>query len=70
MAKKWNGEKPTTCDTCGRDLTVLSCFYDARIPQVGSWGLICHRCFTAYQCKLGTGRGQKYSVKTLEKMGG
>jgi len=66
--KKWRGRKPVNCDLCGG--TIGSVFYDASIPAYGSWALICHGCFRAYRCKLGTGRGQKYDSKTLVKKGG
>ena len=64
----WLGTKPTNCDVCRG--TLGSVFYDARLPSYGSWGIICHLCFQAHNCKLGTGYGQKYSTKTLEKLGG
>lgn len=66
---KWRGDKPETCEMCGGNLG--SVFYDAKIPSMSPlWGLLCHSCFTAYGCKLGTGQGQKYDTKTLNKVGG
>jgi hypothetical protein len=53
---------PESCNLCGG--TIGSVFYDCLIPSVGSWGDICHSCFTSHRCSLGTGRGQKYKATT------
>jgi transposase-like protein len=68
MARKWMGTTPTTCQACGATLVKAKAFYDAVIQ--GRWGIICHACFTTYRCRLGTGAGQKYDMKTLEKIAG
>lgn len=66
--KKWIGSTPDNCNLCHRKFEAV--FYDASIPSIGSWGLLCHNCFTSCGCKLGTGCGQKYDLATLEKIGG
>lgn len=58
--KFWLGSPIEKCDLCHRRMDKLACFYDANVPGE-SWGNICHGCFTAHRCKLGTGLGQKYS---------
>lgn len=69
MATKWMGEKPTECQSCGGVFSkTAKYFYDCVIQ--GRWGIICHACFTAYRCRVGTGVGQKYSLQTLEKIDG
>lgn len=35
--------------------------YDARTPL--GWANICQETFDAYECKLGTGYGQKYELQ-------
>lgn len=68
--KKWIGSWPANCDECKRDLAEMSCFYDARAIS-GRWGLFCPKCFnTVTFGRLGTGYGQKYDSKTLEKLEG
>ena len=64
---KWRGSKPSKCDLCGTDLKEATCFYDFRTVH-GSWALGCEVCFTSMGCGLGTGKGQKYSITTLEKI--
>lgn len=61
----WVGQIPTTCDTCRRPINKT--FYDARLPN-GYWVCVCHACFLKYNCRLGTGTGQKYDAKTGEKL--
>jgi len=67
MAAKWSGSKPTDCQVCGG--TLGSVFYDAAM-KIGQWALMCNSCFKQYGTGLGTGRGQKYNTKTLEKVAG
>lgn len=54
----WAGQTPKHCALCNDKL--LTGFYDARIPAVGSWGTICYRCFNQHGCKTGTGMGQRF----------
>lgn len=67
--RKWLGTWPAKCNECGKSLDTLDHFYDAR-AYPGSWGLFCQECFEGLGCSLGTGLGQKYNSKTLEKIGG
>ena len=60
--KKWFSTPPTVCDICERELAGLTCFYDAK-SQSGPWAIMCHSCWQAQGRPLGTGLGQKYSMK-------
>ena len=67
-ATKWMGS--TKCDICGRGFAeVGKVFYDGKTIK-GSWAVMCRECFTEYRVGVGTGRGQMYDSKTLEKVGG
>lgn len=67
--KKWLGDRPENCECCGGKIGEV--FYDCRIPSYYTyWRLVCHNCFIGQNCKLGTGHGQKYNTKTLEKLDG
>ena len=70
--KKWFGSDPIICDICKIPFNVGKnpVFYDAFVPAFGQWGLICNSCFIIHNCSLGTGKGQKYNLKTLEKLEG
>jgi hypothetical protein len=65
--KKWMGSKPTTCDLCHKPL--VDQFIDGRTAW-GPWGIMCRSCHFAQGTGLGTGRGQLYDLKTLEKLDG
>ncbi len=65
--KRWCGAVPNVCQLC--DSTLEDVFYDAR-TQSGRWGILCQMCFNEVGTGLGTGKGQKYDHKTLEKLGG
>lgn len=67
--KMWRGTWPGYCDICHTDLTAATYFYDAA-TKYGPWALVCPECFINHCFGLGTGRGQKYDSKTLEKVGG
>ena len=64
---KWRGSKPIRCDLCGCDLKEATCFYDFCTVQ-GPWALGCEKCFARYGVGLGIGKGQKYSITTLEQI--
>jgi len=66
--KKWFGSKPDACDVCGRKPTPY--FVDGRLAGAHTWALMCPECFKALGVGLGTGKGQKYDSKTLEKLEG
>jgi len=65
--RRWNGTPPTQCDICRG--TLGSVFYDGATKH-GPWALMCHSCHRQHGRGLGTGRGQKYNTKTLEKVEG
>jgi hypothetical protein len=65
---KWLSE--TVCDFCGRDCRdVGKTFIDGKTDR-GPWGLMCSNCGIFHSVGLGTGRGQRYDSKTLEKVEG
>ena len=49
-----------TCDLCA-DGTKAK--YDARLPLNGCWANLCETHFQQFECKLGTGRGQRLILK-------
>jgi hypothetical protein len=69
---KWGGEKPTVCGACEGNFDRSTSFVDGAIPTSTGpmWGLYHVTCFKSYGGKLGTGRGQKFDMKTLEKING
>ena len=67
--KKWKGTWPAKCDFCHGELTKVDWFVDGRTKQ-GPWALMCPVCHLMDGVGLGTGRGQKYDSKTLEKIEG
>jgi hypothetical protein len=66
--KKWQSPAPTECQLCNQPLK--DHFIDAYIPSYGQWGIACVSCGKMHGCKFGTGLGQRYSLKTLEKLEG
>ena len=64
---KWMGGIPKTCDLCHQDL--IQQFIDGR-TQMGPWAILCAVCHSRYGCGLGIGSGQRYDLKTLEKVEG
>jgi hypothetical protein len=67
MAKKWMGVTPANCDLCHVPLTTE--FIDGA-TAFGPWAIMCPACHRDQARGLGTGRGQKYDLKTLEKIDG
>ena len=65
--KFWYGSAPVYCEICGRKLTTT--FVDGA-TQYGPWAKMCPTCHLTVGRGLGLGRGQKYNVKTLEKLEG
>lgn len=70
MKKKWLGTWPANCDLCKEDLRRFKEFYDARIIGSTTWAIMCPKCFNNLGVGLGTGLGQQYDSKTLEKING
>jgi hypothetical protein len=60
---------PEACDTCGGKLKATPHFYDGK-TRMGPWAWMCSPCFMRLGSGLGTGKGQKYSSKSNEKVGG
>lgn len=52
------------CDLCGAAFDGSAPMYDAKVR--GPWGNICHTCFEANGCRLGTGLGQRYELQELD----
>ena len=68
IVKKWLSGKPINCDICGHEFdSGDKYFYDFK-TTMGPWGLGCEKCFRKENGQLGIGLGQKYSLKTLEKI--
>lgn len=65
--KKWMSAAPTNCDVCSYNLGKF--FVDGK-TRPGPWGILCEECHAKVGCGLGEGRGQKYLLSTLEKVGG
>jgi hypothetical protein len=57
MATFWMGSTPTRCDLCNTKLKHL--FVDGK-TVMGSWGILCAKCFEDCGVGLGTGKGQLY----------
>ena len=49
------------CDLCDERAK-----YDAYIPTYATWGYVCHAHFQQFECKLGTGRGQRLILKEVK----
>lgn len=67
MAKKWMGGVPKNCDIC--HVPLEKTFVDGR-TAFGPWAIMCEACHRDQHIGLGTGKGQKYDLKTLEKIEG
>lgn len=67
--KKWHGTWPSPCQLCGRPLDRQEHFIDGATVY-GPWALMCVFCHSELGLGLGTGKGQKYSSETLEKVEG
>ena len=67
LKTKWHGSEE--CDFCQCDVTTKPYFVDGTTRQ-GPWACMCPDCFTLHGRGLGTGVGQKYNGRTMEKMEG
>jgi hypothetical protein len=47
---------PRVCQTCETEFGLE--LYDVSLR--GTWGCVCGNCFREYNCRLGTGLGQKF----------
>jgi len=64
---KWMNPAPTKCNICGR--APQGRFVDGK-TCMGPWALMCETCHEAFGVGIGTGKGQKYDTRTLEKIDG
>ena len=64
---KWMGQVPRECDLC--DVPLVDFWIDGR-TMFGSWANMCIPCHEHMGMGLGTGKGQKYDLKTQEKVEG
>ena len=64
--KKWRGSNPVNCQLCNKPFKEV--FIDGR-TMYGQWALMCQACHDLKGRGLGLGYGQKYDLKTLEKIG-
>jgi hypothetical protein len=67
MAKKWISETPVICEMCSKHL--VGVFIDGK-TRLGPWAIMCATCHEQVGYGLGLGKGQKYSLTTLEKLEG
>jgi hypothetical protein len=67
VKKFWMGPRPKKCDVCKKPLERE--FVDGKLI-VGPWATMCSRCAELNGEGLGPGKGQMYSLETLEKIGG
>jgi hypothetical protein len=69
----WAGRMPDKCDICQKPLSVCSAgsqtFVDGA-TVLGPWGNMGEGCFASYGVGIGTGKGQRYSLVTGEKLEG
>ena len=66
---KWQGDLPKTCNLCEVPLSTVPSFIDGKTLD-GPWAIMCIDCHRVNGVGLGTGKGQKYSLLTLEKIEG
>lgn len=64
---KWMSE--VKCDIHGPTCKMTPFFVDGKTTR-GPWALMCPAAFREFGIGLGTGKGQKYDAKTLEKIDG
>lgn len=66
--KIWLGSTPVICEVCRQPLQ--NHFYDFCMRGGRGWARGCEQCFKSHGCGLGIGKGQKYDLRTLEKLEG
>lgn len=67
--KKWLSPRPLACELCGAKIIKQNHFIDGKTTS-GPWAIMCMACFFINGVGLGSGRGQRYDVETLEKVEG
>lgn len=63
---KWDSPTPTNCQLCKN--TLANTFIDGKVA-FGGWAIMCEECHKQFGSGLGLGKGQKYHLDTLEKIG-
>ena len=66
--KRWTGTPPHRCELCNRQFTPTDRFFWDFKTRMGPWALGCEACFKKHGIGEGTGMGQKYDLKTKEKI--
>lgn len=66
MAGKWFGEKPDACQICNQPLK--GSFIDGATAR--GWAIMDVACWRRVGYGLGTGKGQRYNLATLDKIEG
>lgn len=69
VIKHWHGPRPHTCQLCNSVFPPEGYFIDGATTR-GPWAIMCGYCHIDQGFGLGTGRGQRYDLKTLEKVEG
>lgn len=64
----WHGTIYTNCQICEHKLDKF--FIDGKLLGRGTWAIMCVNCHREMGSGLGVGRGQKYKLDTLIKVGG
>ena len=67
---KWMSEAPVECDLCHKKFKGFAQFFVDGKTIYGPWGIMCPDCHKSFGCGLGTGKGQKYNLNTLDKLEG
>ena len=68
MKRKWMGKKPVTCEICGHRFDDQDRYFFDFAMRQGKWALGCEPCFKKHGVGLGSGSGQKYSIRTMDKV--
>jgi hypothetical protein len=67
VTKFWEGSAPIRCDMCNAKLRYI--FIDGQ-TTMGSWGILCAKCFEDVGVGLGVGKGQLYAcTETRDDLG-
>lgn len=62
-------DKDAECNICHESLFQFATFYDGA-TSMGPWAWMCLKCWQYNGRGIGTGVGQEYNSKTLEKIRG
>lgn len=71
MKGSWVEKIPVYCECCDVHLEYIgNYFIDGKIKSSTKWGILCEDCHKKYGIGLGMGKGQKYDLRTGEKVAG